>query len=194
MVDTLQKLAKNTKSFQELRRNEMHQKICSSCKQPFPATPEYFFRDKMRKDSLYPQCKSCRKIYYQSEAGKAAHKRYRQSENGRRYQEIYALTRKESMASYNKEYRQTEKGKEVHRKAEQKYRTLYPEKMKAHNIVSRALAIGELVRPDRCENCFEKCFTEAHHKDYSKPFDVNWLCNKCHSAMRKKGKVLSLLS
>lgn len=39
----------------------MADKRCSKCKQPFPATPEFFRRDKTNKDGLRVECKKCSK-------------------------------------------------------------------------------------------------------------------------------------
>ena len=48
-------------------------------------------------------------------------------------------------------------------------------------------ALGAAVRQGRiAPSCCEKCGAskaEAHHEDYSKPFDVAWLCHKCHIAL-----------
>lgn len=41
----------------------IQEKVCSKCKKPYPATPEYFHRDKSQKDGLYWYCKSCWKKY-----------------------------------------------------------------------------------------------------------------------------------
>lgn len=37
----------------------MDDKICTSCKKSFPATPEYFVRQKSNKDGLCNRCKNC---------------------------------------------------------------------------------------------------------------------------------------
>ena len=49
---------------------------------------------------------------------------------------------------------------------------------RAHAIVAKAIKDGELT-PQSCEVCGAQK-TQAHHEDYSKPFDVNWLCTKHH--------------
>jgi len=57
-------------------------------------------------------------------------------------------------------------------------RANHPEKMRAYNMVARALRNGSLVKPP-CEVCGE-LKVQAHHHDYNKPLDVRWLCFKCH--------------
>ena len=67
-----------------------------------------------------------------------------------------------------------------------------PEKRKAHRAVERALKTSKLVRPDVCEECGRYDGwngqslprIEAHHLDYSKPLEVEWLCKECHEEGR----------
>lgn len=48
------------------------------------------------------------------------------------------------------------------------------------NQVRRALRNGQIKRPGKCERCKVKCRPKGHHCDYAKPFELMWLCNKCH--------------
>lgn len=66
-----------------------------------------------------------------------------------------------------------------------KRRTTSPEKYRAAYLTSNAIRDGRLIRKP-CEVC-EKIKSEAHHEDYSKPFDVVWLCRKHH--LERHGKV-----
>jgi hypothetical protein len=61
---------------------------------------------------------------------------------------------------------------------------------RAHYLITRAIITGELVCPDRCSVCgYEQKrrnrsdyrAIHAHHDDYSKPFDISWLCRRCHA-------------
>lgn len=62
---------------------------------------------------------------------------------------------------------------------------------RAYWHVKDALRRGALSRPAKCENCGtdpglmknKKSKIQAHHEDYNKPFDVKWLCVKCHIAV-----------
>ncbi len=52
---------------------------------------------------------------------------------------------------------------------------------KARNLVKKAIKAGTLTRPSSCSKCGNTDIRiEAHHKDYTKPLDVMWLCRSCH--------------
>jgi len=57
-----------------------------------------------------------------------------------------------------------------------------PEKYKAHIQVALAIRKGTLIRQS-CEDCGDPQ-TQAHHKDYAEPLNVQWLCRKHHRAKR----------
>ena len=63
-----------------------------------------------------------------------------------------------------------------------KYRDANPEKCAARKDVRLAVLRGDLVKPDRCEECDDSGPIQAHHEDYSKPLQVDWLCKPCHLA------------
>lgn len=62
------------------------------------------------------------------------------------------------------------------------------EARQAYAAVRRAIERGGLVRPETCERCglvpsptsVGRAAIQAHHHDYSKPLDVEWICAKCH--------------
>lgn len=66
-----------------------------------------------------------------------------------------------------------------------------PEQNRAHMAVHHAIRRGELSRPDSCERCGStppksidgRALIHAHHRDYSKPLDVEWLCVSCHKSL-----------
>src|SRR5208337_2450073 len=56
-----------------------------------------------------------------------------------------------------------------------------PLSVKAHGKFKQAVNAGILVRPDSCQRCGQAHpKIEGHHPDYTKPFEVEWLCPKCH--------------
>lgn len=56
----------------------------------------------------------------------------------------------------------------------------YPEKLKCRKMFAYAIQEGFVIRPDYCEKCLKNCKPDGHHKDYSKPLEVVWLCRQCH--------------
>ena len=61
-------------------------------------------------------------------------------------------------------------------------RTTQDEKEAAWKVYQKAVAKGELQRPDKCEFCGHPSRRiYGHHTDYSKPLAVVWVCGGCHS-------------
>lgn len=56
----------------------------------------------------------------------------------------------------------------------------------AHNAVAHAIRSGRLVRQP-CERCGDPN-SYAHHEDYDKKLDVNWLCQPCHKQRHRELK------
>lgn len=58
----------------------------------------------------------------------------------------------------------------------------------ARQELYRAIRVGEIVRQKRCDKCGMVAHGHpngvhavyAHHRDYSKPLEVDWLCHSCH--------------
>lgn len=60
----------------------------------------------------------------------------------------------------------------------------HPFHKQARSLVSSAIKCGRMVRKP-CEVCGSKK-SEAHHEDYSKPLEVNWLCRTHHMERHRK--------
>ncbi len=94
---------------------------------------------------------------------------------------VRATNRKHSSAS--------EVAKANRRKAVAKYKRDNRDKVRAGEQVLYAIKLGLLVRATNCEACgkdsepFSNGVSDiqAHHDDYSKPLDVEWLCILCHN-------------
>jgi hypothetical protein len=54
----------------------------------------------------------------------------------------------------------------------------YPDKIKAREKLHQAVKSGKVIKKS-CEVCQDQA-SYAHHEDYSKPYDVIWLCRKHH--------------
>lgn len=58
-----------------------------------------------------------------------------------------------------------------------------PVKKFAHNAANNA----RLCKPLSCESCGKhSALLHKHHKDYSKPLEVTWLCPPCHGIQHRK--------
>lgn len=100
------------------------------------------------------------KRHNSSEAGKAARKRFAQS-----------AERKAKQAEYARDYHERMKGDPV-----------YLAKRKARQKLNDAIKLGKMLRPSACSECGREGRVEAHHHDYGLPYDVQWLCRRCHVA------------
>lgn len=58
-------------------------------------------------------------------------------------------------------------------------RIIHPKAYLARRLLNKAVGRGELVR-EACLFCASTQNIHGHHRDYSKPLDVIWLCAKCH--------------
>jgi hypothetical protein len=76
----------------------------------------------------------------------------------------------------------------------QKYYQLHKEKVKEQShlrYLKNAVKLGHIIRPAHCQECGLKQKVEGHHADYTKPFEVDWLCKKCHSLLSRKVETLN---
>jgi len=104
-------------------------------------------------------------------------------------------TKKDSRANRRKRieyYREYDRKRGAHGPEDKtvRYRSKNPEKYYAHTAVSNAIRSGELMKPNNCEKCGAERLLHAHHPDYSKPLDVEWLCVPCHTLAH--GRVLNV--
>lgn len=54
----------------------------------------------------------------------------------------------------------------------------------ARDKLNQAIQRGEIVKPCSCSICGATGRIEGHHEDYTKPYDVIWLCTLCHGMTR----------
>lgn len=154
-----------------LRKDQglMPTKRCSRC--GTAKSPSAFHKRRRSRDGLQAYCKECHRVRTEEWRDK----------NREFYREI---ARDHGLVHRTKhpEYYLSEDYLARRREHQRQYRLRYPERVKAAQLVKRAIQCGELVRPDACERCSRVVFAEASHDDYSKPLDVEWLCRQCHAA------------
>ena len=78
-----------------------------------------------------------------------------------------------------------QKNPEKKRKMRRRYRRDNMDKRAVHRAINKAVRRGKLSRPDRCSNCGSGGKIHAHHEDYSRRFDVVWLCPLCHAGVHR---------
>lgn len=65
----------------------------------------------------------------------------------------------------------------------------HPLRVQAHRKLNWLITKGEITsQPCKCG----ELKTEAHHEDYNKPYDIIWMCRKCHKILHRKRGVLSI--
>jgi|GEM_PF-6821707 len=64
------------------------------------------------------------------------------------------------------------------------WRKRHPEKLAAQLAVRSAIEKKQMVKPRICDRCWVEYRSrgelQAHHRDYSKPLQIVWLCRACH--------------
>jgi len=159
----------------------MGSRICTVCKVEKPY--EEFYKSKKGKNGYAEQCKACRLIkdreYYKkrTEICLAKHERWakRNPEKVRENQRAYYHRNKEKILEKLKESRKINGYSTT-----KAYKKRNREKIECHNYVALAVKFGQLIRTESCEKCKIQCKPHAHHHDYTKPLEVEWLCRKCH--------------
>jgi hypothetical protein len=128
-------------------------KVCFKCKKT--KTLNDFYKHKGMADGYLGKCKDCTK----------------QDTRRHRFEN-------ESVREYDKKrYKIPERRAHV-AMVSKKWRMENPEGYRAHTAIGNAIRDKKIIRMP-CEVCGNKK-THAHHEDYSKPFEVKWLCPLHH--------------
>jgi len=171
-------------------------KICPTCKH-WKAFSEYYENLRMR-DGLSSECKDCKNAYsrqwYQDNKDQAcAASRKWYSENRERALANVKAWRKANRLRCNALHEKWRKAnpehyRELDRVNKKKHRARHPDRAYARNAVTQAIQSGELT-PQPCEwpGCIVTTGTQSHHADYSKPLEVNWLCEPHHRELHRLG-------
>ena len=154
-------------------------KTCFKCRVPKPLTA--FYAHPGMADGHFGKCKECMKADVKKNR-KDKIEQYTQYEKQRAQQPHRIEARKE--------YAATPEGREAGNRAKRAWEARNPEKKKAATAVSNAVRDGKLVRGKNCQVCGSDRNIEAHHEDYSKPFEIVWLCKKHHWQADEKRRLL----
>ncbi len=147
-------------------------KGCSKCGTYKPLGD--FPGDRRTKDGKASACKACRYAAHtrwrKTEAGAAVFRRLNREYHDRNRDKIRARSREKYAASKAEYYRRT-------------YKANKTPKGKARKFVHNAVRAGRITKPGICARCRAAeppHRIHAHHADYSKPREVEWLCSVCH--------------
>ena len=129
-------------------------KRCCHCKEWLPKSQ--FWSNRSFPDGLSHLCRDC--------ATEAIHK-YQHTPKGKKSR---------------KRYIQSPKGLVAQHRADKKRSSSW--KRHAQQVFQAAVRRGEIIRSPVCQQCGIWCATHGHHRDYTRPLDVVWLCRECHDA------------
>ena len=134
----------------------MKEKECFKCNRIKPLS-EYYKHAQMG-DGHLNKCKECTKLD--------------------------ALNHREKNIDKIREY-DRERGNRLPNGYAKEYRERFPNKYKAHCMVSNAIRNKKLFKKP-CELCGTDKNINAHHNDYLEPLNVRWLCSACHHQWHAK--------
>jgi hypothetical protein len=80
---------------------------------------------------------------------------------------------------YDRARAKTPERREHITRVSRQWRKDHPDAYKANNAVNNAVRDRRLDK-EPCSICGTEKEVHGHHKDYSKPLDVIWLCARCH--------------
>lgn len=150
----------------------MEYKKCSKCGKEKPLSE--YGPHKRTRSGVQPSCRAC--------AAALAKQRYHKDM-------IYRLANLKQSRKQRKEkgneLREYRKQWQRDNREEQERKYGYQRKAKA--ALNNAIARGKIVRSSTCRinngNCTK--IIQAHHTDYNKPLDVEWLCSVHHMAWHR---------
>lgn len=131
---------------------------------------ESFYRHPQMSDGHLNKCKLCtRRDVRENRTAKFEHYSAYERSRAARPDRVEARRR----------YARTAAGKAAHTRACKWQRVVNADKYKARTAVGNALRAGKLKRLP-CQVC-GTAPSQAHHRDYSKPLEVLWLCRSHHA-------------
>ena len=137
-------------------------KRCFKCQKDLPRSE--FYRHQQMADGLLGKCKACTRTDM---------KRHRLGDS------------REAILAYDRSRSKRPERRAAHLDQQRKQRAAHPEKYKARASVQNAIRSRRLIRQP-CRDCGSTIGVEGHHPDYSKPLDVEWLCEGCHRAEHQR--------
>lgn len=152
---------------------------CSKCGEIKPL--DGFYKNPHRPAGRTSRCRACLCEYHAVRTGRRGNNPSALEKERARVRLAVAKLRYSNPSNPKKKYL------ESNRRARKAWGSRFPERLRAQEAANRAVAKGQIKKPENCEQC--GAWTnklEKHHKDYSKPLDVVWLCKPCHGITKRK--------
>jgi len=171
----------------------MRTKTCTKCRAEYPATAEFFPPNKRHRDGFTSYCRKCNRA--QTRAWTAAnferHKKTSKDWAKKNPEKIVAASIRYHIAHPEVQQQWRAAHPQCIPAAVAKWKARHPEAVKAHDIAKCAVRSGRLMRPTNCEHCGKPSRKlHKHHKDYTRPLDVIFVCPHCHKAIHRQRKSL----
>jgi len=131
-------------------------KTCCRCKKEKPESA--YHKDRGNPGGLHYMCRDCRSEKY-----------YEDHENNLR------MTRQYYSKNVDRQIERVRNYRERHKK-----------RAAAFVAVSSKTRTGRIKKPGICSQCGSGGIIHAHHEDYNKPLEVEWLCQKCHKKLHRE--------
>lgn len=177
-------LCKKEKELSEFhKRNEKYVSRCAECTNRIGRETHHKNREKNNAKRT--------KFYYDDRENQLAKSKKKYAENREKIREranAQNQTPERRAAAKIRAQEWVKNNKERHKNKCTEWRHKNPHQRKAHQHVMWAVKLGVLIKPDECQVCKIQDKLHAHHHDYSKPLEVEFLCYTCH--MHKHGKML----
>jgi hypothetical protein len=169
-------------------------RVCTVCN--VEKSFDEFHKSKKGKWGIREQCKICKRVkdrLYDSthtEICTAKHARWanKHREHVREYCRARYAENPEPVRQRTIAYRARTQNASI-----KAYKKRFPNKLAAHRYVELAVKFGHLVRPEKCDVCSAGTNIQAHHHDYDKPLEVQWLCSVCHGLQHRRPRKKMLI-
>ena len=116
------------------------------------------------------KCSCCKNYFSREDVMKATLSRY-----GTQYYRCRPCN-----LTHIKKWHHSKKGKEKIKENLYRMKKKFPIKQRARGALNYAVKHGKILKPKNCSKCNKVTRIEGHHKDYTKPLKVIWLCPNCH--------------
>ena len=168
-------------------------KYCKECKQVKSLGD--FYRHKSCKDGRNTYCKPCDNL--RSRVRYKANKVLECEKYKKRYKDDIEFSDKKRAVSKMRRGKYPEKVKKEHDNwvklnkdkisiTAKRWRDKNKHKIVTHLAIFKATRSDLVIKPKNCSVCKDATNLHGHHKDYSKPLDVVWVCCKCHANIHKE--------